>query len=1009
MTVDKFDRTAFNLGGGTVVVDGCTITGAVDGENAFQSGIESLNANVTIKDTTITGAGSTYTNEPSAWIAGCVQLGNPNADGTGSIVIEGGTFSGDYTVIVTSNATTAVTITGGDFTGPLCLEEGSAGKIIVAGGTFDEEVPAEFTVCAKIGDVYYKSLRAAVEAATAGDTITLVADDKVSFAVGAFEVEINKSLTIDGAGFAIYGVNENAGGEYHDIFISGGDVTIQNVKLTEFGGAAGVDYNTYPIWTPRAYTGNLTLKNVTVDKFDRTAFNLCGGTVLVDGCTITGDPTGENAFQGGIESLDAVVTVKDTTITGAGSTYTTEGSEIAACVQLGNPQSEGTGSIAIEGGTFSGQYTVIIATNATKEVSIAGGDFAGPLYLEEGSAGKFAVSGGKFSMDVTEFCAEGYKSYQIAESVYEVKPSDSYTVTFNANGGTVEEGVRVVVKGDALGDPPNATRKGYQLVGWYTAKTKGKKITAATKPAKDVTYYAVWKVGTWKVTAYVDGSGKVTGAKAYAYGKTVKLTAKPSKGYVFVGWEYVLDNADDAFWPNYDAQCRQPTVSFKMASANVSVMAVFAKKAADAAPKVTLDNAATWHLGSESERVVTATVESLTYAAASVKLPAGLKNGMKFAKVAGTDDQWTLKVTNLAKCTPGVYTLKVTAKNRAGKSGAASITVLAPNATTAVDKGALVLAEGVSQKTDEPCTNLCVGMKFDFASIGISPASGWTLSAVSGLPTGLKFSKGKVTGLCTKAGTFCTTFTVKKGKTAYKASVTFKVEALPDAAMGTFKGWTALAADGALSPVSRAVTFTAGSTGKLSAKVGTYSFAATGWTKDAAGKFTATLTGKHTVGKGKSKKTYVDTFEVTLDPEVGANGFQVTGTLTTTDPKATEDTFVIAQRNSFAKDETAAAVATALAARYNFSATAAAEGAGYDYDLTADDGTIAAKVSVKDDGAVTFLGAIEGRMASGSATLTLLDGGAAEAVFVTGPFVVGVEFALDAGGSYVPTGKVWMK
>ena len=38
----------------------------------------------------------------------------------------GGTFSGDYTVIVTSNATTAVTITGGTFTGPLCLEEGSA-------------------------------------------------------------------------------------------------------------------------------------------------------------------------------------------------------------------------------------------------------------------------------------------------------------------------------------------------------------------------------------------------------------------------------------------------------------------------------------------------------------------------------------------------------------------------------------------------------------------------------------------------------------------------------------------------------------------------------------------------------------------------------------------------------------------------------------------------------------------------------------------------------------------
>jgi uncharacterized repeat protein (TIGR02543 family) len=44
-----------------------------------------------------------------------------------------------------------------------------------------------------------------------------------------------------------------------------------------------------------------------------------------------------------------------------------------------------------------------------------------------------------------------------------------------------------------VGALPNAVRKGYKFLGWYTKKSGGKKITKSTKIKKNTTYYAHWK------------------------------------------------------------------------------------------------------------------------------------------------------------------------------------------------------------------------------------------------------------------------------------------------------------------------------------------------------------------------------------------------------------------------------------------------------------------------------------------------------------------------------------
>ncbi|MDD6527412.1 MAG: InlB B-repeat-containing protein [Oscillospiraceae bacterium] len=73
-----------------------------------------------------------------------------------------------------------------------------------------------------------------------------------------------------------------------------------------------------------------------------------------------------------------------------------------------------------------------------------------------------------------------------------VKPS--YTITFNANGGSCSTSNKTVKYGSTYGTLPTPTRAGYTFDGWYTAATGGTKITSSTKVTAtgNQTLYAHW-------------------------------------------------------------------------------------------------------------------------------------------------------------------------------------------------------------------------------------------------------------------------------------------------------------------------------------------------------------------------------------------------------------------------------------------------------------------------------------------------------------------------------------
>ena len=72
-------------------------------------------------------------------------------------------------------------------------------------------------------------------------------------------------------------------------------------------------------------------------------------------------------------------------------------------------------------------------------------------------------------------------------------PTTYWTVTFDANGGSVAEATRQVANGTAIGALPTPARSGYVFLGWYTAVSGGSEIVETSTITATVTCFARWE------------------------------------------------------------------------------------------------------------------------------------------------------------------------------------------------------------------------------------------------------------------------------------------------------------------------------------------------------------------------------------------------------------------------------------------------------------------------------------------------------------------------------------
>ena len=121
----------------------------------------------------------------------------------------------------------------------------------------------------------------------------------------------------------------------------------------------------------------------------------------------------------------------------------------------------------------------------------------------------------------------------------------TYTVTFDANGGTAVK-AQSVSSGAKAFKPADPAKAGHAFKGWYSDKSLAKAYDFNSAVESDLTLYARWEANEYTVT-FVSNGGTSVAKQAVAYGARASEPADPAlDGCEFAGW-YVDDACTEAY------------------------------------------------------------------------------------------------------------------------------------------------------------------------------------------------------------------------------------------------------------------------------------------------------------------------------------------------------------------------------------------------------------------------------------------------------------------------------
>ena len=190
-------------------------------------------------------------------------------------------------------------------------------------------------------------------------------------------------------------------------------------------------------------------------------------------------------------------------------------------------------SLDANGGTISGaattsaNVTIGLKTSVAMDVSPYVPVRTGYTFLGWAD-NKNAVAGSKSTINVTFF-----------QTIYAAWKADTYTVSFNANGGTCPTASKEVNFNSAYGTLPIPTRTGYGFDGWFTSAQGGSAVNADTvmSTASNHTLYAHWSANSYTVNFNANGGTCPTASKEVNFNSAYGTLPIPTRtGYGFDGW-----------------------------------------------------------------------------------------------------------------------------------------------------------------------------------------------------------------------------------------------------------------------------------------------------------------------------------------------------------------------------------------------------------------------------------------------------------------------------------------
>ena len=168
---------------------------------------------------------------------------------------------------------------------------------------------------------------------------------------------------------------------------------------------------------------------------------------------------------------------------------------------------------------------------------------SGSVNIAKGTSAKNVSFGVSFAFNLT--WSGSYGGTKSASGSISIPVKTSYTISYNANGGTGAPSSQKKWYGTSLtlsGTKP--TRTGYSFQGWALSKADADNNTWYYQPGgtcgrnENLTLYAVWKANTYTVSYNANGGTGTPGSQTKTYGVTLKLsTTIPQRtNYNFLGW-----------------------------------------------------------------------------------------------------------------------------------------------------------------------------------------------------------------------------------------------------------------------------------------------------------------------------------------------------------------------------------------------------------------------------------------------------------------------------------------
>ena len=476
--------------------------------------------------------------------------------------------------------------------------------------------------------------------------------------------------------------------------------------------------------------------------------------------------------------------------------------------------------------------------------------------------------------------------------------------------------------------------------------------------------------------------GTLTGEGVYAAGATVKLTAKAAnRDFVFAGWSKDEIAGDPI--PLTGADRRSPTVSFPLVFDDflldpLVVVGTFVPAEADLFAEIVTDEDF-WRIDPDADCDFEYWIESYSLPKITLK---GLPKGVSSA-LTTTGGRLQYRAADRSKLVPGYYDITIDAVNQSkAKAEQKTVTVLVPAVSNA-----FFSAAGLYQGDDGYPVQAGMDAKEALASL-VEMANGLLARGLKvtfkNLPRNVQIAEkatasGKmfeVSGISSVAGFFTATVSatgtdgISGVRINESAQFFIDVAALPSQLVGTFNGFvTKTEYDEEIGEMVErpcgAVVVTAKSTGDISAKVtrptGTFSLTAKSWDAISEHEGQCMLVGPN------------DRFlAVTVNLDASVSEMQMSGGYQ--ESQTLPEFGFAAQRDSFADDETAAAVAEALAGTFKFKQFSAGDGK-WVLELDASVLSPALAVTIKKGGVAAFVGAlVDGAVrtrVSGSTTVIL--------------------------------------